>query len=168
VRHGSTNLFHPLLFDPVYWQGRLGQLSGRSAKMLILPRPDLEVPGQEVVELLLRSHDGVRLKGLVSWWPISGDPKLVTLHWPTDGMDPRLHLLRSAPNNLGAADLYLYPDPDRRLEDRVLDFICMISGARKMPKARRDNLRLELASGEIEPDEYRIGKALLDRGWCPQ
>lgn len=166
VHTGPTNLFHPLLFDPAYWQARLAQLQGRAHKMLIVPRHDLEAPGLEVVELLLRSHDGVRLRGLVSWWPITGAPKRVLLHWPNDQGTPGSHLAEASPNHPGTADLYLYGDPDRRLEDRVLDFVCLICGARNMPGAREARLSLQAAPGQDEPDEFRIGKALLDKGWC--
>jgi hypothetical protein len=166
VRIEPTNLFHPLLFDPEYWQARLAQLQGRAQKMLIVPRHDLEAPGLEVIELLLRSHDGVRLRGLVSWWPITGAPKRVLLHWPSGQGAPGSHLASSTPDRPGTADLHLYGDPDRRLEDRVLDFVCLICGARNMPETRQVRLSLQAAPGQDEPDEFRIGKALLDKGWC--
>jgi hypothetical protein len=159
-------MLYPLLFDPAYWQGRLAQLHGRANKMLIVPRHDLEVPGLQVVELLLRSHDGLRLRGLISWWPIAGAPKRVLLHWPCAQETPGSHLRDPSPKNWGVADLYLYGDPDRRLEDRVLDFVCLICGARNMPEAREARPRMEIAPGEAEPDEYRIGRALLEMGWC--
>ena len=65
-----------------------------------------------------------------------------------------------------AADLYLFRDPDRRLEDRVLDFLCLICGAKGMPGVRGTVPTICLAPGQESQDEYRIGKALLDRGWC--
>jgi len=166
VHSGPSNPFHPRLLEPAYWQARLAQLQGRAHKMLIVPRHDLEVPGLRVMDLLLRGHDGMRLRGLISWWPITGAPNRVLLHWPNGQEAPGSHLGESQPENVGIAHLYLYGDPDRRLEDRVLDFVCLICGTRSMPEARQARPRLEIAPGEAEPDEYRIGRALLEKGWC--
>lgn len=163
VNSTPTNLFHPLLFEPSYWQERLAKLSGRARRMMIVPRPDLGHGGLEVVELLLRSHDDVRLRGIVAFWPIAGPPRRVRLHWPlqTDASELDLDSV-----TVEAADLYLYRDPDRRLEDRVLDFLCLICGAKGMPGVRGTVPTICLAAGQETPDEYRIGKALLERGWC--
>ena len=165
VHSGTTNLFHPLLFEPHYWQERLARLDGRARRMLIAPRPDLaaDVGGLEVVELLLRSHDDLRLRGLVARFPIVGPPTRVLLRWPSQ---TELHQLQFEEVNLDAAYLYLFRDPDRRLEDRVLDFVCLLCAAKGLPALEGTRPKVELASGQTAPDEYRIGRALLDRGWC--
>ena len=165
----ATNLLHPLLFEPSYWQERLARLSGRARRMLVVPRGDLGGEGLEVVELLLRSHDDVRLRGIVAHWPIAGPPRRVLLHWPSvepgaSGGDPARLDLRVG--NPGDAELYLFRDPVRRLEDRVLDFLCLLCGARGLPQLRGSTPAMELAPGQGTPDEYRIGKTLLERGWC--
>jgi hypothetical protein len=165
VHSGTTNLFHPLLFEPHYWQERLARLDGRARRMLIAPRPELaaEVAGLEVVELLLRSHDDLRLKGIVARFPITGPPSRVLLRWPDAASLDRLPFEEVDP---GAAHLYLFRDPDRRLEDRVLDFVCLLCAAKGLPALEGTRPTIELAEGQRAPDEYRIGRALLDRGWC--
>jgi hypothetical protein len=131
--------------------------------MMIVPRPDLGPEGLEVVELLLRSHDDVRLRGIVAYWPIAGPPHRVRLHWPLCTETSELSL---GDTSVEAADLYLFRDPDRRLEDRVLDFLCLICGAKGMPGLQGIKPSIELAPSQSQQDEYRIGKSLLDRGWC--
>lgn len=165
MHSGTTNLFHPLLFEPHYWQERLARLDGRARRMLIAPRPDLsaEAGGLEVVELLLRSHDGLRLRGLVGRYPIAGPPSRVLLRWPSQ---EELHRLSFEEVSLDAAYLYLFRDPDRRLEDRVLDFVCLLCAAKGLPALEGTCPEIELAEGQTPPDEYRIGRTLLERGWC--
>ena len=165
VHSGTTNLFHPLLFEPHYWQERLARLDGRARRMLIVPRPDLaaEVGGLEVIELLLRSHDDLRLRGIVARFPIAGPPSRVLLRWPPANELDRLDF---AEVNLDATYLYLFRDPDRRLEDRVLDFVCLLCAARGLPALEGTRPSIALADGQPHLDEYRIGRALLDRGWC--
>jgi len=133
--------------------------------MLIAPRPDLAaaVGGLEVVELLLRSHDDLRLRGLVARYPIAGPPTRVLLRWPSHGEVHQLDFEEVKPDT---AYLYLIRDPDRRLEDRVLDIVCLMCAAKGLPALEGTRPQVELASGQIAPDEYRIGRALLDRGWC--
>jgi len=163
VHTGTTNLFHPLLFEPHYWHARLARLDGRARHMLIVPRPDLGSKGLEVVELLLRSHDDLRLRGIMAHYPIAGPPRRVRLEWPRAEQLEHLSLELVTPET---AHLYLIRDPDRRLEDRVLDFLCLLCAAKGLPVLEGTCPEIELATPPTAPDEYRIGRALLDRGWC--
>ena len=129
--------------------------------MMVVPRPDLSRGGLEVLELLLRSHDDVRLRGVVAHWPIAGPPGRVLLHWPASPAPEALDLESVAPET---ADLYLFRDPDRRLEDRVLDFLCLICGAKGLPHLRGKHPSIELPPGQETPDELRIERTLLERG----
>ncbi|MBC8451249.1 MAG: hypothetical protein H8D72_00920 [Planctomycetes bacterium] len=131
--------------------------------MLLVPRPDLGSNGLEVIELLLRSHDDLRLRGIVAFHPIAGPPPRVRLYWPRSEAFESLDLDQVGSNT---AHLYLIRDPDRRLEDRVLDFLCLLCAAKGLPALEGTCPEIELDQPEAAPDEYRIGRTLLERGWC--
>lgn len=160
---GTTNLFHPLLFEPHYWQARLARLDGDTRQMQVFGRSDLSKRGLEVSELVLRSHDDLHLRGVVAHFPIAGPPNRVQIRWPNC---PSPDLLNLDEVGSQAAMLFILKDSDRRLEDRVLDFLCLLCAAKALPALQGRLPHIELAPGQIKPDEYRIGRTLLRRGWC--
>ena len=160
---GATNLFHPLLFEPHYWQARLARLDGDTRQMQVFGRPDLSRGGLEVSEMVLRSHDGLHLCGVVAHFPIAGPPNRVQVRWSNSSSADLL--------NLGvvgseAATLFIFKDLGRRLEDRVLDFLCLLCATKALPAFQGHLPQIELAPKQPKPDEYRIGRTLLRRGWC--
>jgi len=118
-----------LLLDPGYWRPRIERLAERPRQLVIFPRPDLERPGIEVLELRLRAHDGERLSALLARSSFALNGESVRLR-PCQELSSGQLAWREVES--GQTDLiFRYPgDPGtRRLEDRVLDVLRVIQAA---------------------------------------
>ena len=118
-----------LLLDPDYWRPRIERLAQRPRQLVIFPRPDLERPGIEVLELRLRAHDGERLSALLARSSFAQSGESVRLR-PCQELSSCQLAWQEVES--GHTDLiFRYPgDPGtRRLEDRVLDVLRVIQAA---------------------------------------
>lgn len=129
--------------------------------LLVFSRPELSLPGGEALELWLRAHDGIRLRGILG-------RSLMSLPEP----ELRLELLASGEAGTlewdeisrGRADLLFEPPPSRRLEDRVLDAVRICQATRAVTGVPSGPLRLVL-EGSKAADELQIADRLLAAGW---
>ncbi len=115
-----------LLLDPGYWRPRIERLAQRPRQLVIFPRPDLERPGIEVLELRLRAHDGERLTALLARSAFAQSGESVRLRSCLELSSCQLSW-RAV--EAGHTDLiFRYPGApgSRRLEDRVLDVLRVI------------------------------------------
>ena len=153
---------HPLLLEPTYWRERLRCLEGEDQGLFFTPKPDLSVPGTEVVAFRIRAHDGQVLRGLLArpTWQ-QGDRPAIVRSVPA-GTEPRVDLdtVRS-----GSAELVFEEPRGRALPDRVLDVVRVSQIALRTQGIDR----LQIHFGCLEPDvddladEYLIADQLLER-----
>lgn len=113
---------HPLLLEPSYWRGRVRALGEHEAGMVWTPRPDLAVPGVEVLEFRLKTLDGGYLRGLFARSTWHSGPQVATLR--TVGPASRLEVREEAVRE-GAAEFVLQEPAGRPLADRVLDVVLL-------------------------------------------
>ncbi len=118
-----------LLLDPSYWRPRIERLEQRPRQLVIFPRPDLERPGIEVLELRLRAHDGERLTALLARSAFAQSGESVRLR-PCQEISSCQLDWRAVES--GHTDLiFRYPGQvgGRKLEDRVLDVLRIVHAA---------------------------------------
>ena len=152
---------HPLLFEATWWRERLRAMDRVPRHLLVFPRAELSIPGGEALELWLRAHDGIRLRGILG-------RSLLALPEP----ELRLELLAPGESaelewdeiSRGRADLLFEPPPSRRLEDRVLDAVRICQASRAVTGVPSGPLRLVM-QGPRAADELQIADRLLSQGW---
>lgn len=147
--------------EPTYWQDRLARLDGQSRRMQVMNREDLAPPGVQVLELNLVTYDERKIQALVAH--AKGPVVRVQIHWR---MNPTMAMTSFHGVSSELAQLHIVMDPHRRLEERVLDFLALLSAARDLSIVNGSNPAIELAPGQRVFDEYRIGRALIKKGWC--
>jgi hypothetical protein len=153
-----------LLLDPEFWRPRFERLEKEPRQLAIFPRPDLCRPGIEVLELRLRAHDGARLTALVarsSFCQQGGEvhlracPEVAAAGIDWGGVEAG-----------GTELIFSYP-PERRLEDRVLDVLRVVSAACSLESIECRSVKL-LPSDSCVQDEFAIADFLRQQGWGPQ
>ena len=131
-----------------------------SRSYLLVPRPDLSSALVDVVDWRLRAHDGAKIEGLRSCSPFHPIPHGASIRQVTQDapLTPCIDTVTA-----GHADFAYIRQPDRRLEDRVLDALRVWQAA----------MNLGLASEEVHfthpgrpsaPDEFMIAQELLAKG----
>lgn len=152
---------HPLLLDPQYWRNRLAELDLAQRRLLMIPRLDLSCPGLDVTEIRFRTHDGLRLWGLVGRSSVHRDerPARVRLVGPSTPPDVDAGCVED-----GCLDVVVQEVAGRRLEDRVLDLLRVLDLARRLDGVDSARVRLEPPVDEHVPDEYRIAEELRSGG----
>jgi len=157
----SDHLLRHLLLDPEFWRPRLQRLSQEPRQLVQVPRPDLERPGIEVLELRLKAHDGADLRGLLarSAYHRTGDQVRLRLcgDLETSALDWRAV-------EEGATDLVFRYPAARRLQDRVLDVVRLTQAACSLESI--DCSRIEFHAGHRPtPDEFVIADLFRSQGW---
>ena len=167
----SSCSLHRLLLEPTYWQGRLAEVAENPRQLLVFPRHDLSWPGGEVAELWLRGAQGGRVRALFARprfavgqpslrLVLAGDQGLA----PADGSGWSGGVLCWDRIRDGESWLAWRPDPDRRLEDRVLDLVRTLQAARQLLGDPETPVEFEEGDGP-GADELRIARQLLREQW---
>jgi len=146
----------PLLLEGEYWRGRLAQMDSVRPGLLILPRPDLCIPGMEVVEWRLRAHDGLRLWGLRCQSAFHTLPKGARIRLVESCQRPEPEFAAIAG---GEIDFVYQVPAGRRLEDRVLDCLRVFRVATDYPEIEPRHIRFE-----GQTDEFMIATKLISQG----
>ena len=146
----------PLLLEGEYWRGRLARLDSVPPGLLILPRPDLCIPGMEVVEWRLRAHDGLRLWGLRCQSSFHTVPKAARIRLVESCQRPEPEF---AAISGGEVDFVYQVPAGRRLEDRVLDCLRVFRVAADYGEIEPQRIRFDGSS-----DEFMITAKLVGEG----
>ena len=154
---------HRLLLDPSFWRLRLEAMGRVPRKLLLFPRPDLGHPGVEVLELHLRGHDGFRLRALLGRSVYRPDGTPTRLRLAESGRDESLDWGRIEG---GEADLVFNADLGRRLEDRVLDVLRLVTCAATLEGMEEHKIELLPEDRGSAADELLIAQALRDERLC--
>jgi len=129
--------------------------------MSVTPRPELARKNSTVLDLDLLTYDTRRIRALVCHHSSVQPPARVLVHWR---LSPSMVNLEGS--DPSTAQLHILRDPLLRLEERVLDFLALLSAARQLDFLRGASPAIDLAPGQQVFDEFRIGRALVKRGWC--
>lgn len=152
---------HPLLFEPRYWRSRLSQGSSVRLNLLLVPRPDLSSAGCVVQELRLRTHDGLRIWGLLGRCPLLQARQPARIR----RVSACEHAQVDTPCvEQGTVDLVIQGLPARRLEDRVMDVLRVLQAASQLDGVDTERIRLEMPSRDDAPDEFLIVEELRAEG----
>lgn len=153
-----------LLMDPDFWRQRLERLEREPRQLAIFPRPDLSRPGIEVIELRLRGHDGAKLRAVLARSAFAGSGLQIRLRacGPEEA-----DALEFATVEEGGTDLVLHYPPDRRLEDRVLDILRVMSAACSVESLDCDRVSFAPSNACVQ-DEFAIVRFLRQEGWIPK
>ena len=157
----SRRELHPLLLEPHYWRDRLQHQRSVRHFLLRVPRPDLSSPACEVEEVRFRSHDGVRLWGLVGRCPLLHGQQPALLRTVGACERPAIN-----PSNVqdGFTEIVLQFPAGRRLEDRVLDVLRTCDLALNLQWVDVDRVQLSTTDSRDLPDELRIAEQLRSTG----
>lgn len=131
--------------------------------MRVLERAELALPGIRVLQLELTTYDARQIRALVAFEDNGVAPQRVQIRWR---LNPSMGMQSFHGFSPSLVQLHIVRDPLLRLEERVLDFLALLSAARHLPFLGGSNPTIELAPGQQAFDEYRIGRALVKRGWC--
>lgn len=131
-----------------------------SRSYLLVPRPDLSSPLVDVVDWRLRAHDGAKIVGLRSCSPFHSVPRGASIRQvtPDAPLNPCIDTVTA-----GHADFAYLCQPDRRLEDRVLDALRVWQAAMNLGLAPED-VRFVHPGQRSAPDEFMIAQELLKKG----
>ena len=146
----------PLLLEGEYWRSRLARMDSVRPGLLILPRPDLCIPGMEVVEWRLRAHDALRLWGLRCQSTFHTVPKGARIRLVKSSQRPEPEFAAIAD---GEVDFVYQVPAGRKLEDRVLDCLRIYRVAADYCESDAEHIRLEGHS-----DEFMIARRLIGEG----
>lgn len=149
--------------EPSYWRDRLVCLEGQARRLRVTERTNLAPAELKVLDLDLTSYDMRQIRAMVVYDVRAMPPSRVQIHWR---LNPSLNMTAFRPAGPGAAQLHIFRDPSLRLEERVLDFLALVSVMHDLPCLAGSTPLVELAEGQALNDEYRIGRALVKRGWC--
>lgn len=161
--HPQPEGLHRLLLDPGYWRNRLEAMGRVPRSLLLFPRPDLGHPGVEVLELHLRGHDGHRLRAVLARSVFRREGTSTRLRLATTGRSEELDWSRIEE---GAADLVFESDVSRRLEDRVLDVLRLVTCAATLEGLEQERIELMPENRREAADELLIAQALRDEHLC--
>lgn len=154
-----------LLLDPDYWRPRLERLEARPRHLAIFPRPDLERPGIEVLELRLQAHDGERLSALLARSAFAQSGGTIRVRPAATGLGLRAEEPDWLAVEAGESDLVLQYPADRRLEDRVLDVLRVVEAACSIESVGGDRVAFTGEAPEPSlPDEFAIARRLHSSG----
>lgn len=150
-----------LLMDPEFWRSRLERLEREPRQLAIFPRPDLSRPGIQVEELRLRAYDGARLSALLARSAFASTGLEVRLRACADTEDsgPDFSAVES-----GGTDLVFHYPPERRLEDRVLDLIRIVTAACSLESIDCTQVTFHPSDSCVQ-DEFAIAEFLRQEGW---
>jgi len=170
-----------LLLDPDFWRPRLERLASVPRHLALFPRPDLERPGVEVLELRLKAHDGARLKAVLARSAFAANGGRVHLRLAqgcghngssssaahsSAADSPMEDALDWGAVERGETDLvFRYPGPEpRRLEDRVLDALRIVDAACSIESVDCGHITFDDEQGHL-PDEFVIAQFFRLKGW---
>ena len=156
----SRKALHPLLLDPTYWRNRLEELNLGRRSLLVTPRPDLSSSVLEVGEIRMKTHDGIRLWGMMGRLTLGCAEQPARIRFVA--ADEEVTIDRDAVKE-GCVDLVLQEPTGRRLEDRVLDVMRACQTAIDLDGIDPENVTFEFERPEQQPDEVRIASHLLSR-----
>lgn len=129
--------------------------------MCVTERPELARDDAAVLDLDLVAYDTRRIRALVCHHRSAQPPQRVLVYWR---LTPSMVAFEGT--SPSTAQLHILRDPLLRLEERVLDFLALLSAARQLSFLSGASPAIELAPGQQVFDEFRIGRALVKRGWC--
>ncbi len=152
---------HQLLLDPSFWRPRLEAMEAVPRHLALLPRPDLSRPGIEVLELRLRSWDNQPLRALLGRPAFRQEGDCVRMRPSSSEAEEPDYLAIEE----GQTDLVFHSDPDRRLEDRVLDVVRLARAACSLEGVDGEHLRFPCRLDPDAPDALVIADLLRQRGW---
>lgn len=160
---GLRKAVHPLLLEPLYWRHRLQEAQSVGRSLLLTPRADLSGRGLEVAEFRIRSHDGLRLWGLMARSRWHADERPARIRQVEIGEVPEIDAdtVRS-----GIAEFVYQVPPGRRLEDRVVDALRVCKMVGSMDGIDAGHVAFACPRDEREPDEFLIAQHLLDGKFC--
>lgn len=150
-----------LLMDPGFWRSRLERLDKEPRQLAIFPRPDLSRPGIEVIELRMRAHDGARLTALLARSAFAGTGMEVRLRACQDSTDEELDFPAV---EAGGTDLVFQYPAGRRLEDRVLDVLRIVTAACSLESIDCAKVAFRPSDSCVQ-DEFAIVEFLRREGW---
>jgi len=150
-----------LLMDPEFWRPRLERLEREPRQLAIFPRPDLSRPGIQVEELRMRAHDGARLSALLARSAFACTGLLVSLRACPESQDsgPDFTAVEG-----GGTDLVFHYPPNRRLEDRVLDLLRIVTAACSLENVECSQISFRPSDSCVQ-DEFAIVEFLRQEGW---
>jgi hypothetical protein len=167
----QSSTLSPFLFDRRYWSARLTQLEQVGPRVFVRRRPTGDGARSCVEELRLRALDGACLRALL----VRPEGRLAQgltvvvddrpagaasepdapLDWPGLAEEAR----RAAS---GRALLLVPNDERRRLEDRVLDLLCTVRGARQSAALPRTTVEFESRGAD---DTVAIARTVMEKRW---
>jgi len=150
-----------LLMDPEFWRPRLERLDREPRQLAIFPRPDLGRAGIHVEELRLRAHDGARIGALLARSAFASTGLEVHLRACPEPGDSTLDF--STVESGGTDLVFTYP-PGRRLEDRVLDLLRVVSAACSLENIDCSRVSFHPSDCCVQ-DEFAIVEFLRQGGW---
>lgn len=167
----QSSTLSPFLFDRRYWAARLTQLEQVGPRVFVRRRPTGDGARSCVEELRLRALDGACLRALLvrpEGRPTQGLTVVVDDR-PDDASEPDAplewpDLAAEARRAAGGRALLLVPnDERRRLEDRVLDLLCTVRGARQSAALPRTTVEFESRGAD---DTVAIARTVMEKRWA--
>lgn len=157
----SEDALRHMLLDPVYWRPRLERLDDEPHQLVQIPRSELSRPGIEVIELRLRSHDGLPLRALMARSEYHRAGGQVQLR---NCADLATCAIDWGAVERGTCDLVFCYPAEHRLENRVLDVLRVIKAASSLEGV--DEAQVALYSGcQAPPDEFTIADLVRSHCW---
>ena len=144
--------------EPSYWRNRLEEMNLRQRSLLVVPRPDLSSAAVEVAEIRMRTHDGIRLWGMMGRCTLGTKPLPARIRMVGPGESVEVD--RGAICE-GFCDLVIQEPAGRRLEDRVLDVMRACQTASDLDHVDSTRVSFEFGGEEAKPDEFHIASHLM-------
>ena len=151
----------PFLLEARYWQRRVSRMETVSRSYLLVPRPDLSSPLVDIVDWRLRAHDGARIIGQRGQSPFHPSPRGAQIRQVQSGV-PLTPYIEAVTE--GYADFAYCRDPERRLEDRVLDALRVWQAALNTGVDPETVHFVHPDDPGAPPDEFMIAQELLRKG----